>query len=61
MFASVLTACNGDKGDDLDQFMATAANNMTKGVDPLPEVLPYIPLQYNTDGTLSDQIGRAHV
>ena len=54
VFASILTACNGDKGDDLDQFMATAANNMTKGVDPLPEVLPYIPLQYNTDGTLSD-------
>lgn len=50
----LLGACSGDKGDDLDQFMATAANRMSKGVDPLPEVLPYSPLQYNADGTLSD-------
>jgi type IV pilus assembly protein PilP len=34
--------------------MATAANDMSKGVEPLPEVLPYSPLQYNADGTLSD-------
>jgi type IV pilus assembly protein PilP len=27
---------------------------MSKGVEPLPEVLPYIPLQYNADGTLTD-------
>jgi type IV pilus assembly protein PilP len=50
----LLVACNGDKGDDLDKFMATAANDMGKGVEPLPEVLPYTPLQYNADGTLSD-------
>jgi type IV pilus assembly protein PilP len=50
----LLVACNGDKGDDLDKFMATAANDMGKGVEPLPEVLPYAPLQYNADGTLSD-------
>jgi type IV pilus assembly protein PilP len=50
----VLVACNGDKGDDLDKFMATAANDMSKNVQPLPEVLPYSPLQYNADGTLSD-------
>lgn len=50
----VLVACNGDKGDDLDKFMATAANDMSKNVEPLPEVLPYSPLQYNADGTLSD-------
>jgi type IV pilus assembly protein PilP len=49
-----LLGCNGDKGDDLDKFMATAANDMGKGVEPLPEVLPYMPLQYNADGTLSD-------
>jgi len=52
--SGLLTACNGDKGDDLDKFMATAANDMSKGVEPLPEVLPYVPLQYNADGTLSD-------
>ena len=49
-----LVACSGTEGDDLDAFMATAANDMGKGVEPLPEVLPYAPLQYNADGTLSD-------
>lgn len=51
---STLLACNGGKGDDLDKFMANAANDMRKNVEPLPEVLPYSPLQYNADGTLSD-------
>lgn len=50
----LLTACVGEKGDDLDQFMANAANDMSKSVEPLPEVLPYIPLEYNADGQLSD-------
>jgi len=54
VFACLLAACNGDKGDDLDKFMATAANDMGKGVEPLPEVLPYTPLQYNADGILTD-------
>jgi len=53
-FAGLLTACSGDEGDDLDQFMKNAANDMSKAVEPLPEVLPYIPLQYNADGTLGD-------
>ena len=52
--SSALIACTGDKGDDLDKFMATAANDMGKTVAPLPEVLPYTPLQYNADGILSD-------
>ncbi|MGB7814797.1 MAG: pilus assembly protein PilP [Methylotenera sp.] len=54
VFGSLLVACSGDKGDDLDKFMATAANDMGKGVEPLPEVLPYSPLQYNADGILTD-------
>jgi type IV pilus assembly protein PilP len=54
LMAGLLVACNSDQGDDLDKFMATAANDMSKGVEPLPEVLPYLPLQYNADGTLSD-------
>ena len=53
-FIFLLAACTGNKGDDLDKFMATAANDMSKGVEPLPEVLPYSPIQYNADGTLSD-------
>lgn len=54
ILGALLSACGTDKGDDLDKFMATAANDMGKGVEPLPEVLPYAPLQYNADGTLSD-------
>lgn len=54
MLVSLLAACAGGEGDDLDKFMATAANDMGKGVEPLPEVLPYSPLQYNADGTLTD-------
>jgi type IV pilus assembly protein PilP len=65
LISTVLSACTGEDGDDLDQFMANAANEMSKGVEPLPEVLPYTPLQYNADGILSDPfkakkaIGRA--
>ena len=54
LFSTALVACSGDKEDDLDKFMATAANDMGKTVEPLPEVLPYTPLQYNADGILSD-------
>lgn len=50
----LLSACSGDQGDDLDHFMASAANDMSKSVQPLPEVLPYSPLQYNADGILTD-------
>lgn len=50
----LLSACSGEQGDDLDQFMASAANDMSKTVAPLPEVLPYSPLQYNADGILTD-------
>ena len=54
LLSSVLVACNSNQNDDLDKFMATAANDMAKTVAPLPEVLPYTPLQYNADGILSD-------
>lgn len=50
----LLASCSGDEGDDLDKFMASAANDMGKSVEPLPEVLPYAPLEYNADGTLTD-------
>ena len=54
IFGLSLAACGGNEGDDLDQFMQNAANDMSKNVEPLPEVLPYAPLQYNADGVLSD-------
>jgi type IV pilus assembly protein PilP len=54
MLITLLAACSGSEGDDLDKFMASAANDMGKGVEPLPEVMPYSPLEYNADGTLTD-------
>jgi type IV pilus assembly protein PilP len=48
------TGCSTDEGDDLDKFMREAANDMRARIKPLPEVKPYIALQYNADGTLSD-------
>jgi len=50
----LLSACGAGKGDDLDKFMLEAGNDMRAKVDPLPEVKPYVPLQYNADGTLTD-------
>lgn len=54
IFGSLLVACDGSEGDDLDKFMRDAANNMHVKIKPLPEVKPYLALQYNADGTLSD-------
>lgn len=50
----VLAACNGEQGDDLDKFMRDAGNDMQPRIKPLPEVKPYLALQYNADGLLSD-------
>jgi type IV pilus assembly protein PilP len=50
----LITACSGGKGDDLDKFMEESAKNMHVKIEPLPEVKPYVPLQYNADGSLSD-------
>jgi len=49
-----LVACDGEQGDDLDQFMANAATGMDVNVAPLPEVLPYTPLRYNADDVLKN-------
>lgn len=49
-----LVACQGNEGDDLDQFIAESAQNMRAKIDPLPEVKPYTPLEYNPDGSLND-------
>jgi len=50
----LLNACGVGKGDDLDKFMLEAGNDIRSKVEPLPEVKPYVPLQYNADGTLTD-------
>src|SRR3989344_6713562 len=50
----LIAACGGGKGDDLDKFMEESAKDMHAKIEPLPEVKPYVPLQYNADGLLSD-------
>ena len=54
LLSCLLIACDGGQGDDLDQFMANAAADMSMKVDPLPEVLPYMPMRYNEDNVLLD-------
>lgn len=54
MLSLGLVACNGEEGDDLDKFMRDAAKDMRPKIKPIPEVKPYLALQYNADGTLSD-------
>lgn len=50
----LLSACGSSEGDDLDKFMQDAAKGMRAKVDPLPEVKPYVPMEYNPDGKLND-------
>ncbi len=50
----VLVACGGNDGDDLDQYMRDAAKDVVPKIKPLPEVKPYLALQYNADGLLID-------
>ena len=54
LLCSLLIACGSGEGDDLDKFMREAANDMRVKIKPVPEVKPYLALQYNADGTLSD-------
>jgi len=54
MLAALLTACGGGDGDDLDHFMRDAAKDLKPRIKPLPEVMPYVALQYNADGMLTD-------
>ena len=41
----LLAACSGGESDDLDKFMAEAAQGMRAKIDPLPEVKPYVPIE----------------
>jgi type IV pilus assembly protein PilP len=54
LLTALLAACDSGEGDDLDKFMASSSDSMGKDVEPLPQVTPYLPLQYNADGTLTD-------
>lgn len=50
----LLVSCSNEGGDDLDQYMRDATKNVQPKIKPLPEVKPYMALQYNADGILSD-------
>lgn len=50
----IVVGCSFDEGDDLDQYMRDATNGVKPRIKPLPEVRPYMALQYNADGTLVD-------
>ncbi len=49
-----LAGCNGAEGDDLDQFIRNSGKDMRVHIKQIPEPKPYLALQYNADGLLSD-------
>ena len=54
LLSLTLLACGDGEGDDLDNFIKNSAKDMKPKIKPLPEVKPYLALQYNADGSLSD-------
>ncbi|MDO9151098.1 MAG: pilus assembly protein PilP [Methylotenera sp.] len=54
IFSAGLSGCSFEEGDDLDQYMRDATKDVKPRVKPLPEVQPYMALQYNADGALVD-------
>lgn len=54
MLSLILVSCGDDEGDDLDAFMKNSGNDMQVSIKPLPEVKPYLALQYNADNMLND-------
>jgi type IV pilus assembly protein PilP len=48
----LIVGCQGSKGDDLDEFILESGKSMRVKIDPLPEVKPYVPMEYNADGSL---------
>ncbi|HSH55031.1 MAG TPA: pilus assembly protein PilP [Methylophilaceae bacterium] len=52
--ALFVLGCSSGVGDDLDQFMADASKDMRTKIPAIPEVKPYVPIEYNVDGALHD-------
>lgn len=50
----LLAACDSGQGDDIDQFIADSGKDMRARVDAIPEVKPYVPIEFNQDGALGD-------
>lgn len=49
-----LAGCSGEEGDDLDRFIKESGKEFRGKVDPLPEVTPFVPVEFNADGALND-------
>jgi type IV pilus assembly protein PilP len=49
-----LAACGGSEGDDLDQFIRDSGKGLQGKVEPLPDVVPYVPAMFNADSALHD-------
>lgn len=54
LLSALLVACGANEGDDLDKFIKESGKDMRGKVDPLPEVTPFVPVEFNLDGTLND-------
>lgn len=50
----LLTACGGEQGDDLDQFMQEAGKDFQGQVEPLPAIKKFEPAVFNADNSLHD-------
>jgi type IV pilus assembly protein PilP len=54
LFCLVLSACGSNEGDDLDKFIQESGKDLRGKVEPLPEVTPFQPVEFNKDGALND-------
>lgn len=56
MFVAVmsLSSCGSNEGDDIDHFIAESGKDVRGRVEPIPEVKPYIPFDFNKDGEIHD-------
>ena len=49
-----LAGCGSNEGDDLDKFIKDSGKEFRGKVDPLPEVKPFVPMEFNQDQLLND-------
>lgn len=54
LFAFFLISCSDEQGDDLDKFIRDASSKEGAKIKSLPDVKPYLALQYNADDILND-------
>lgn len=50
----VLVGCGTGEGDDLDKFIRESGKEFRGKVEPLPEVTPFVPVEFNADSSLND-------